>query len=66
MRVFYADQFVLPLPPGHRFPMEKYRLLRDRLAAEVPDIPEPGTLSLASAVMALKFRRPKRAGIPVG
>ena len=38
MRVFYADQFVLPLPPGHRFPMEKYRLLRDRLAAEVPDI----------------------------
>ena len=38
MRVFYADQFVLPLPPGHRFPMEKYRLLRDRLAAELPDI----------------------------
>ena len=38
MRVFYADQFVLPLPPGHRFPMEKYRLLRDRLAAEVPDL----------------------------
>ena len=38
MRVFYADQFVLPLPPGHRFPMEKYRLLRDRLAAEVPGI----------------------------
>jgi acetoin utilization deacetylase AcuC-like enzyme len=38
MRVFYAIQFVLPLPPGHRFPMEKYRLLRDRLAAELPDI----------------------------
>jgi acetoin utilization deacetylase AcuC-like enzyme len=38
MRAFYADQFVLPLPPGHRFPMEKYRLLRDRLAAEVPDL----------------------------
>ncbi|MCG2592637.1 histone deacetylase [Ramlibacter sp. XY19] len=38
MRVFYADQFVLPLPPGHRFPMEKYRMLRDRLAAEVPDV----------------------------
>jgi acetoin utilization deacetylase AcuC-like enzyme len=38
MQVFYADQFVLPLPPGHRFPMGKYRLLRDRLAAEQPDI----------------------------
>ncbi len=38
MRVFYADQFVLPLPAGHRFPMAKYRLLRDRLAAEVPEV----------------------------
>lgn len=38
MQVFYADQFVLPLPPGHRFPMEKYRLLRDRIAAELPEI----------------------------
>ena len=31
MHTFYADQFVLPLPPGHRFPMSKYRLLRERL-----------------------------------
>ena len=38
MQVFYADQFVLPLPPGHRFPMAKYQLLRDRLAAELPEI----------------------------
>ena len=38
MQVFYANQFVLPLPQGHRFPMEKYRLLRDRLAAVLPDI----------------------------
>jgi len=38
MRVFYATQFVLPLPPGHRFPMAKYQLLRDRLAAELPEI----------------------------
>lgn len=35
MQVFYATQFVLPLPPGHRFPMVKYQLLRDRLAAEL-------------------------------
>lgn len=31
MQAFYADQFVLPLPPGHRFPMPKYRMLRERL-----------------------------------
>jgi acetoin utilization deacetylase AcuC-like enzyme len=31
MQAFYADQFVLPLPPGHRFPTSKYRLLRERL-----------------------------------
>jgi acetoin utilization deacetylase AcuC-like enzyme len=38
MQAFYADHFVLPLPEGHRFPMQKYRLLRDRLAAEVPQV----------------------------
>lgn len=31
MKVFYCDQFVLPLPPAHRFPMDKYRRLRDRI-----------------------------------
>jgi acetoin utilization deacetylase AcuC-like enzyme len=38
MQVFYATQFVLPLPTGHRFPMGKYQQLRDRLAAEVPEV----------------------------
>lgn len=38
MQAFYATQFVLPLPAGHRFPMAKYQLLRDRLAAELPEI----------------------------
>ena len=37
MQAFYADQFVLPLPPGHRFPMSKYRLLRERLDG-LPDL----------------------------
>jgi acetoin utilization deacetylase AcuC-like enzyme len=32
MQAFYADQFVLPLPEGHRFPMAKYALLRERVA----------------------------------
>ena len=31
---FYSDTFVLPLPEAHRFPMAKYRRLRERLLAE--------------------------------
>jgi acetoin utilization deacetylase AcuC-like enzyme len=38
MEAFYATQFTLPLPPGHRFPMAKYQLLRDRLTAELPHL----------------------------
>jgi acetoin utilization deacetylase AcuC-like enzyme len=33
MRIFYSDHFVLPLPAGHRFPMSKYALLRERVLA---------------------------------
>jgi len=29
LKAFYADHYVLPLPAGHRFPMEKYGKLRD-------------------------------------
>jgi acetoin utilization deacetylase AcuC-like enzyme len=38
MRVFYATERSTPLPAGHRFPMEKYRLLRERIAAELPEL----------------------------
>jgi acetoin utilization deacetylase AcuC-like enzyme len=38
MQAFYADHFVLPLPPGHRFPMEKYRMLRDAVARQLPGV----------------------------
>lgn len=34
MRCFYTHHFELPLPPGHPFPMAKYRLLYERVAAE--------------------------------
>ena len=56
MQVFYATQFVLPLPPGHRFPMAKYQMLRDRLARALPEIQlmqadpaSDGELALVSA-----------------
>lgn len=38
MKAFYSDRFVLPLPSGHRFPMDKYRGLRERIVALRPDI----------------------------
>ena len=38
MQAFHADQFVLPLPPGHGFPMGKYRLLREAVHACLPEI----------------------------
>ena len=31
MDVFYSDPFTFPLPEGHRFPLAKYRLLRERV-----------------------------------
>jgi len=37
MLIFATDHFVLPLPPGHRFPMAKYARLRERVAAIAPD-----------------------------
>lgn len=38
MHAFYADHFVLPLPQGHRFPMAKYAMLRDRIVGELPGV----------------------------
>ena len=45
MKAYYCDQFVLPLPPGHSFPMAKYRKLRDLVVADgsiaLEDLIEP-------------------------
>lgn len=49
MLAYYADIFVLPLPPQHRFPMQKYTRTRQRLldtgilSAGDLRIPEPAT-----------------------
>ncbi len=46
VRVFYCDHFVLPLPEGHRFPMDKYRRLRERVSARGDDdlrVPDAAT-----------------------
>jgi acetoin utilization deacetylase AcuC-like enzyme len=56
VKVFYSDHYTIPLPEGHRFPIEKYRLLRFALLREgvarddelhEPPLPSPDTLRLA-------------------
>ena len=34
MKLYYCDQHEIPLPAGHKFPISKYRLLRETLAAD--------------------------------
>lgn len=49
MKIYYSDTFAVPLPEGHRFPMQKYALLREKLCqsefAQLLDlnIPEPAS-----------------------
>lgn len=38
MNAYSSDRFVLPLPSGHRFPMQKYRLLRERVQSLLPQV----------------------------
>src|SRR3954464_10850785 len=33
-KLFYCDHHVIPLPPGHKFPIPKYKLIRDLLQAD--------------------------------
>jgi len=38
MQAFYSDHVQPELPEGHRFPMRKYGLLRERVAAGLPSV----------------------------
>ena len=53
MHAFYADHFVLPLPEGHRFPMAKYAMLRERLQVALPSIQFNEALSAGVDELAL-------------
>lgn len=53
MHASYADQFVLPLPENHRFPMAKYRMLRDRIASELPNVSLHAALPATDSELAL-------------
>lgn len=34
LRLYFCDHYELPLPPGHKFPITKYRLIREILAQD--------------------------------
>lgn len=38
MLAYFSDHIPILLPPGHRFPSDKYRLLRDQLTLEIPGL----------------------------
>ena len=44
-RLYYCDHHEIPLPPEHRFPARKYRLLRDLLSLTTP----PGAFTFCEA-----------------
>ena len=52
-RLFYCDHYAIPLPVDRKFPMAKYRMLRDLLAAdgcfrfEAASFAEPAVIELA-------------------
>jgi acetoin utilization deacetylase AcuC-like enzyme len=48
MKAFYSDRFVLQLPEGHRFPMKKYSMLRERVDED--GICAPGELRVPHPV----------------
>jgi acetoin utilization deacetylase AcuC-like enzyme len=50
VRLFYCDHLEIPLPAGHKFPMGKYRLLRDRLVADGFWALEPSTPAPLEAI----------------
>ena len=53
MLAFHADSFVLPLPPGHTFPMGKYRLLREAVDQHMPDVRVMPALPASDGELAL-------------
>ncbi len=60
LKVFYSDHFVLPLPEGHRFPMVKYSMLRERVAAS--GICAPGELRVPRPVSDAEILRSHERG----
>jgi acetoin utilization deacetylase AcuC-like enzyme len=66
VKAYYADQFVLPLPEGHRFPMGKYRLLRDWLEQHLTEVALVEAPAATAGQLALCHTPAYVAGIATG
>ena len=44
LELYYNDIYQVPLPPQHRFPMEKYKLVREKLTLLNADTTKEGQL----------------------
>jgi acetoin utilization deacetylase AcuC-like enzyme len=68
VRAFAHDVYTYPLPPGHRFPLAKYRLVRERVEAldgiDVEDARAVADDELLLAHDAAYLERVKRGGLP--
>jgi acetoin utilization deacetylase AcuC-like enzyme len=53
MLAFHSDHFTLELPPGHSFPMSKYRLLREVVERDLPAIRVREALPASDGELAL-------------
>jgi acetoin utilization deacetylase AcuC-like enzyme len=51
LSLFYCDHYDFPLPPGHKFPLPKYRLLRESVAADQRFTLTPATLASREALL---------------
>lgn len=50
MKLYYSDHYEIPLPQGHRFPVRKYRLLRQKLEESAGFVFVPAPLADASVI----------------
>lgn len=50
MQLYYTDHYAIDLPPGHKFPMRKYRMLRDLLAADAIFNLQPAPLASIATI----------------
>jgi acetoin utilization deacetylase AcuC-like enzyme len=50
LHLFYSDLYTIELPPGHKFPMHKYRALREALSGDPRLEFEPSPLASREAI----------------
>ena len=65
MLAFHADHFSLDLPPGHSFPMSKYRLLRAAVGSDLPQIRVREALPASDGELALVHDPVYVAAVPL-